>query len=61
MELYYQNETNVVNSLNQTDVFNLLSFMGNMLVFSTISLSVIASTYYSDKSFIIELWEQLNE
>ena len=35
--------------------------MGNMLVFSTIVLSIAASTYYSDKSFIINLWDQLNK
>ena len=61
LELFYYDESNSVKSLNQIEIYQLMSFMGNMLVFSTVMLSIVASTYYSDKSFIMELWEQLNE
>ena len=42
-------------------MYSLLAFMGNMIVFTTISLSVFATTYYSDRSFITGLWQQINE
>jgi hypothetical protein len=60
MELTYDTDWNRVTSFNQVEIYQLLSFMGNMFVFTTITLSIIATTYYSDKTFIINLWDQLN-
>jgi hypothetical protein len=60
MELTYDTDWNRVTSFNQVEIYQLLSFMGNMFVFTTITLSIVATTYYSDKTFIINLWDQLN-
>lgn len=60
MELTYDTDWNRVTSFKQVEIFQLLSFMGNMFVFTTITLSIVATTYYSDKAFIINLWDQLN-